>query len=154
MFKKRIAPLLHLCGPLASKTAESQTGCAASRFMNECSCGRTPMSSKIDPRLGRRGFLTGVVAAAGAAPVARQSLVVTGLAGATVVAENRLGRAQTTSGIGVANLPAPEAGYQSLSPDEAGFVEAMVNIMCPADGLTPSGVGCGLANYIHPHLAP
>jgi len=111
------------------------------------------MSSKIDPRLGRRGFLTAVVAAAGAAPVARQSLVVTGLAGATVVAENRLGRAQTTSGIGVANLPAPEAGYQSLSPDEAGFVEAMVNIMCPADGLTPSGVDCGLATYIDRQLA-
>jgi gluconate 2-dehydrogenase gamma chain len=110
------------------------------------------MSSKIDPRLGRRGFLTGVVAAAGAAHVARQTLVVTGLAGATIVAENRLGRAQTV-GIGLSNLPAPEAGYQSLSPDEAGFVEALVNIMCPADSLTPSGVDCGLAVYIDRQLA-
>jgi gluconate 2-dehydrogenase gamma chain len=110
------------------------------------------MSSKIDPRFGRRGFLTGVVAAAGAAPVARQTLVVTGLAGATVVAENRLGRAQTV-GIGLPNLPMPEAGYQSFSPDEAGFVEALVNIMCPADSLTPNGVDCGLAVYIDRQLA-
>src|SRR5215468_3851215 len=121
--------------------------------MNERSCGRTPMSSKIDPGLGRRGFLKGVVAATGAAPMARQSLVATGLAVATVLTENRAARAQTTSGIGIPNLPSPEAGYQSLSPDEAGFVEAMVNIMCPADSLTPSGLDCGLAVYIDRQLA-
>ena len=109
------------------------------------------MSRKIDPRLGRRGFLRGVVAATGAAPLVRQSLVVTGLASATIVAENRVGRAQTVGS--TSNLPGPEAGYQSLSPDEAGFVEAMVNIMCPADSLTPSGVDCGLAVYIDRQLA-
>ena len=32
-------------------------------------------------------------------------------------------------------LPAPEAGYECLGPDEASFVEAMVNVMCPADEL-------------------
>ena len=110
------------------------------------------MSSKIDPSLGRRGFLRGVVAATGAAPMARQSLVVTGLASATVLAESHVGRAQTV-GVGTFNLPGPEAGYQSLSPDEAGFVEAMVNIMCPADSLTPNGVDCGLAIYIDRQLA-
>jgi gluconate 2-dehydrogenase gamma chain len=29
-------------------------------------------------------------------------------------------------------LPAPEAGYECLGPDEASFVEAMVKVMCPA----------------------
>ncbi len=38
-------------------------------------------------------------------------------------------------------------GYQSFGPDEAAFVETLVNIMCPADSLTPNGVDCGLATY-------
>lgn len=43
--------------------------------------------------------------------------------------------------------------YQSLSPEEASFVEALVNVMCPADELSPSGVDCGLATYIDRQLA-
>jgi len=39
-------------------------------------------------------------------------------------------------------------GYTSLSPEEAGFTEALVNVMCPADEFTPDGVACGLAVYI------
>ena len=50
-------------------------------------------------------------------------------------------------------LPAPAAGYESLSPDEAAFVEAMVNVMCPPDHLTPNGTDCGLATYIDRQLA-
>jgi choline dehydrogenase-like flavoprotein len=49
--------------------------------------------------------------------------------------------------------PAPPAGYQSLSPDEPAFAEALVNIMCPADHLTPDGVECGLAIFIDRQLA-
>ena len=45
------------------------------------------------------------------------------------------------------------ATYLSLGPDDAAFVEAMVNVMCPADRLTPSGVDCGLAVYIDRQLA-
>ena len=45
------------------------------------------------------------------------------------------------------------AGYLSLGPEEAAFVEAMVEIMCPADGLTPGGVECGLAVFIDRQLA-
>jgi len=45
------------------------------------------------------------------------------------------------------------AGYLSLGPDQAAFVEAMVNVMCPADHLTPNGVDCGLAFYIDRQLA-
>ena len=50
-------------------------------------------------------------------------------------------------------VPAPAPGYASLGPDEAGFVEAMVNVMCPADSLTPNGVDCGLAVFIDRQLA-
>ena len=51
-----------------------------------------------------------------------------------------------------ANHPAP-AGYTLLGPEEATFVEAMVNVMCPADALTPNGTDCGLATYIDRQLA-
>jgi gluconate 2-dehydrogenase gamma chain len=62
--------------------------------------------------------------------------------------------AVVTAGAATA-APAAEApaGYESLSPEEAAFVEAMVNVMCPADGLTPNGVDCGLAEYIDRQLA-
>jgi gluconate 2-dehydrogenase gamma chain len=50
--------------------------------------------------------------------------------------------------------PAPAAaGYESFGPAEAAFVEAMVNVMCPADALTPNGVDCGLATFIDRQLA-
>ena len=44
-------------------------------------------------------------------------------------------------------------GYEALSQDEAAFIEAMVNVMCPADDLTPNGVDSGLAIYIDRQLA-
>jgi gluconate 2-dehydrogenase gamma chain len=43
--------------------------------------------------------------------------------------------------------------YHSLGPDEAAFIEALVNIMCPADAFSPNGVDCGLAIYIDRQLA-
>ncbi len=50
--------------------------------------------------------------------------------------------------------PEPAANtYHSLGPDEAAFVEALVNVMCPADEFSPSGVDCGLATYIDRQLA-
>ncbi|HET9707503.1 MAG TPA: gluconate 2-dehydrogenase subunit 3 family protein, partial [Gemmatimonadales bacterium] len=48
---------------------------------------------------------------------------------------------------------APPEGYAFLGPAESAFVETMVNVMCPADGLTPNGVDCGLAIYIDRQLA-
>lgn len=48
--------------------------------------------------------------------------------------------------------PVP-AGYQSLGPEESLFTEALVNVMCPADELTPNGVACGLAVFIDRQLA-
>jgi hypothetical protein len=53
--------------------------------------------------------------------------------------------------------PGPPAaqsyGYTLLGPEEATFVEALVNVMCPADSLTPNGTDCGLAIYIDRQLA-
>src|SRR5262249_36901114 len=106
-------------------------------------------SSNIDAKIGRRGFLKSVAAATGAVPLAPRLPVAIGI---TSVAA-RSGTARAADGPGASKLPAPEGGYQSLSPDEAGFVEALVNIMCPADGLTPSGTDCGLATYIDRQLA-
>ncbi|RYE45587.1 MAG: gluconate 2-dehydrogenase subunit 3 family protein [Hyphomicrobiales bacterium] len=45
------------------------------------------------------------------------------------------------------------SSYLSLGPQEAACVEALVNVMCPADALTPSGVDCGLHIYIDRQLA-
>lgn len=47
----------------------------------------------------------------------------------------------------------PLPGYICFSPDEAAFVEILVNIMCPADEFTPNGVDCGLAVFFDRQLA-
>jgi gluconate 2-dehydrogenase gamma chain len=51
------------------------------------------------------------------------------------------------------NPTAQPAGYTHLGPEEATFVEALVNVMCPADSLTPNGTDCGLAIYIDRQLS-
>lgn len=45
------------------------------------------------------------------------------------------------------------SAYLSLGPDEGACVEALVNVMCPQDALTPSGADCGLHLYIDRQLA-
>jgi gluconate 2-dehydrogenase gamma chain len=45
------------------------------------------------------------------------------------------------------------SNYLSLSPDEAAFTEALVDLMCPADELTPCGTDCGLVVFIDRQLA-
>jgi len=52
-----------------------------------------------------------------------------------------------------ATEPPPASIYLALGPDEAAFVEALVNLLCPADELTPNGVDCGLAAFIDRQLA-
>ncbi|MBL9207467.1 MAG: gluconate 2-dehydrogenase subunit 3 family protein [Opitutaceae bacterium] len=49
--------------------------------------------------------------------------------------------------------PAAPVGYLCFSPDEAAFVEALVEVMCPADDLTPGGIDCGLAYFMDRQLA-
>jgi gluconate 2-dehydrogenase gamma chain len=54
----------------------------------------------------------------------------------------------------VADTPiAQTTGYTQLGPEEAAFVEALVNVLCPADSLTPNGTDCGLAIYFDRQLA-
>jgi gluconate 2-dehydrogenase gamma chain len=95
----------------------------------------------------RRGFLRQVATLAGAAPLGAR---VTGSAGLAAVVIT------PASAVRAADAPPAAAsftGYQFFGTDEAGFVEALVNVMCPADQYTPSGVDCGLANYIDRQLA-
>jgi len=52
-----------------------------------------------------------------------------------------------------AGRPTSPTVYRFLSSDESSFVEALVNVICPEDGSTPSGVDCGLADYLDRQLA-
>src|SRR5438552_16284954 len=49
--------------------------------------------------------------------------------------------------------PAPANTYAYLNPDEAAFVEALVDHMVPADQYTPRGSELGLNTYIDRALA-
>ncbi|MBC7779502.1 MAG: gluconate 2-dehydrogenase subunit 3 family protein, partial [Proteobacteria bacterium] len=53
---------------------------------------------------------------------------------------------------GTAPSAAP-AGYTYLTPDEAAFIEAVVDHMIPADALTPKGTDLGIHTYIDRALA-
>src|SRR6266481_6990016 len=80
----------------------------------------------------------------------RDFLLQAGLAGVASVASAvaaAVGAAAANPAAGPAANPAADT-YHSLGPDEAAFIEALVNVMCPADELSPSGVDCGLAIYI------
>ena len=51
------------------------------------------------------------------------------------------------------NVTPPAAGYSFLTPDEAAFVEALVDHMIPADEHTPKGTAVGVHIYIDRALA-
>jgi gluconate 2-dehydrogenase gamma chain len=91
----------------------------------------------------RRGFLKRVVTVSGALPLSQ------GLTGAAAAVALIAPAAAATSASGLHEW----VGYTSLSPEEAGFTEALVNVMCPADEFTADGVACGLAAYIDRQLA-
>src|SRR5437763_13564477 len=87
--------------------------------------------------LPRRDFLKGAVVGGAAA------------AGAATASAAPLPSTQTQGGD-----PAPAAaGYSFLNLEEAGFVEALVDHMVPADELTPKGTDIGLNIYIDRALA-
>jgi gluconate 2-dehydrogenase gamma chain len=103
------------------------------------------MTDSITKRRGRRGFLRQVVRVSSALPLAP-------------VFAGGIAAASSTAIAAPAPAPAPPAtpgmvGYIHFSQDEAAFVETLVNVMCPADELTPSGVDCGLTIYIDRQLA-
>jgi gluconate 2-dehydrogenase gamma chain len=91
----------------------------------------------------RRHFLKRVAGATTVLPFAGAAAIVGDAAAQTPAATT------TTAAPAVA----PILGYASFSPDEAAFVEALVNLMCPADQYTPNGVDCGLATFIDRQLA-
>ncbi|MFN4764811.1 gluconate 2-dehydrogenase subunit 3 family protein, partial [Gillisia sp. Q332] len=96
----------------------------------------------------RRRFLKQAATFAGSAPF------VPAVGAATMVAVPLSAHAQGNADTGnAAGLGPGIQGYQSLGPDEAAFVETLVNVMCPADELTPGGVDCGLAVFIDRQLA-
>src|SRR5215472_16130316 len=111
------------------------------------------MTNESAANFGRRGFLKGVAAATSLVPRIAPAITTGGVVGASVGTSNAQQPVNPANDKQSSKLPAPELGYESLSPDEAAFVEAMVNVMCPADSLTPNGVDCGLAVFIDRQLA-
>ena len=87
---------------------------------------------------GRRAFLKGAVAGGAAA--------VTTVLPATAAAQAAAAR-------GAASASTTAAGYVFLTPDEAAFIEAVVDHMIPADAFTPKGTDLGLHVYIDRALA-
>jgi gluconate 2-dehydrogenase gamma chain len=110
--------------------------------------GARSMSENDDATFARRDILKSIATAAGAAPLSSNAF---GVVGTTAVAAAVT--ATTAQAAPAAAAEAPAQGYQSLSPEESAFVEALVNVMCPADHLTPNGVDCGLATFIDRQLA-
>jgi gluconate 2-dehydrogenase gamma chain len=102
------------------------------------------MTPEKNDAQGRREFLRQVALAAATAPLGSGLLAADAPAGA---ASPPAPTAAAAAG------PGPLPGYASLGPDEAGFLEAVLNVMCPADQLTPNGVDCGLAVFIDRQLA-
>jgi gluconate 2-dehydrogenase gamma chain len=84
----------------------------------------------------------------------RTFLLQAGLAGAASLTSLPLAAASAAAQPTPSAKPEqPATPYLSLGPDEAAFVEALVNILCPADEYSPNGVDCGLAIYIDRQLA-
>jgi gluconate 2-dehydrogenase gamma chain len=107
----------------------------------------------------RPGFLgESVLAATGAASMAPRAVLATA-ATTTVLAKALQPAPAETTNAAVSSdkskLPLRVSGYGYLSfgPEEAGFAEAMVDVMSPADKLTPGGVDCGFAVFIDRQLA-
>jgi gluconate 2-dehydrogenase gamma chain len=84
----------------------------------------------------------------------RSFLLHAGLAGVASLTSLALpAEASTPTTAPTAKTEPAASTYHSLGPDEAAFIEALINIMCPADEFSPNGVDCGLAIYIDRQLA-
>jgi gluconate 2-dehydrogenase gamma chain len=105
-----------------------------------------PMADREAAKFARRDVLKQIATVAGTAQLAPAAV-------ATVATASAVGAAHADPPATTAATTTPPAGYQSLSLDEAAFVEALVNVMCPADHLTANGVDCGLAVFMDRQLA-
>ncbi len=109
------------------------------------------MTEQVD----RRKFLKGVgvgVGGVAAAGLPQAALTVTQAAAQTASPVSPT--APSTAGAPTASAAAAERpGYIFLTPPEAAFIEAAVDILIPADDLSPSGTDCGVATFIDRQLA-
>ena len=105
--------------------------------------GNDDRNDRSPAATSRRAFFTQAAGIAGLLPVVATGAAVAGWPPNTA-------QAQTPA---TAQASQPPAGYTLLGPEEAAFVEALVNLMCPADAMTPNGVDCGLAVFIDRQLA-
>lgn len=105
------------------------------------------MTNPADSDIARRGFLKTLASAAATLPLPppNAAAAIAGASAATVAITSATVSAQTAVN--------PADGYQYFSIEEAALVEAVVDTMCPADQLTPSGTACGLATYIDRQLS-
>lgn len=91
--------------------------------------------------------------------VASRRAFIASAAGAAVLIPVPAALGASPAAAGPANAAPPgkpiarTTGYTLLGPEEAMFVEALVDVLCPADSLTPNGTDCGLAIYIDRQLA-
>jgi len=92
------------------------------------------MSKKDNGGFDRRDVLKHIAIVAGSAPLPSGVSAAAAAAAATAVA-----------------MQSGPASAQGSAP--VAFVEAFVNVMCPADHLTPNGVECGLATFIDRQMA-
>ena len=92
----------------------------------------------------RRAFIAGAAGIASLLPVS-------GMGG--IAAAAQAPAAATSPAADAATSRPLAAGYTLLGPEQSSFVEALMNLMCPADSLTPSGTDCGLAIFIDRQLA-
>jgi hypothetical protein len=88
----------------------------------------------------RRDFLKTAVASGAAAA-----------GGTAAIATPEIARAEQPSP--AAPAASEPAGYAFLNPDEAAFVEALVDHMVPADEISPKGTDLGVSIYIDRALA-
>lgn len=98
-----------------------------------------------DNGLERRSFLKGAAVGGAAATTA--------LGGTTALAQNTAAPAAAPAAAAAAAGAAGGPGYQYLKPDEAAFVEALVDTMIPADELSPKGTDVGINIFIDRALA-
>jgi gluconate 2-dehydrogenase gamma chain len=94
---------------------------------------------------GRRQFLKALAGTSAALPLRSALTAVPPAAAVAVTIGSTAAPAQSAT--------APPRGYQYFGIEEAAFVEAMVDTMCPADDLTPAGTECGLATFLDRQLA-
>ncbi|MGG5811945.1 gluconate 2-dehydrogenase subunit 3 family protein [Falsiroseomonas sp. CW058] len=99
-----------------------------------------------DTGLHRRGFLKGAAAGGAAASSIATALPAAAQGGAAPAGAAAAAPAAAPAASGA-------AGYMFLKPDEAAFVEALVDTMIPADEFSPRGTEVGINIFIDRALA-